>query len=302
MPLKIDGIVRKLQPHFPPANYGYAGAIRQGRLQAEKIGGAPRLSIISPPITYPSPTPPPFYSCDTASEIFLHEARWRGLIAQKIEVNFPYVSSAGNQEDIMHKLVVVREGGKTYLVGLTPFDVLFGIYPFKEITRDFLFQTSSLERPKLLMLEENPSWPLEEFNFRMMPLQTRFLEGCNTALLTADLGVGRMKNSLIIACVNRMFRFNGTLAVEGENNFFLSLPINQLSYIIDGMRSFDKDPLSSLLFLSENNLSRNVMGFSDDLSEQATQRLALESWPITAQVLYKLPIGQIMQKLFNLAY
>ncbi|KAF0134436.1 MAG: hypothetical protein FD145_661 [Candidatus Saganbacteria bacterium] len=299
MCLEIARIVRKLQPFFPFANYGYAGAIRQGRLQVEEIGGAPRLSIISPPITYPSSTLPSFYSCDTASEILLHEARWRGLIAQKIEVNFPYISSAGNQEEIMHKLVVVREEGNTYLVGLTPFDVLFGIYPFKERAGDFLPRvSSSLEEPRTLVMRENPSWSLEEFNFQMMTLQTRFLDGCNTALLTADLGIGRMKGALVIACVNRMFRFNGTLAVEGESDFFLSLPINQLSCIIEKMRFFNQDPLSSLLFLSENNLSRNVMGFSDGLAERATQSLAFDSWPITAQVLYKLPIEQIMQMLF----
>lgn len=240
IPPKIQRIAKALKPRFPAANYGLASGMPASEI---KLKGS-KLSIFRPPYLTDSKNPLPSFVCGSASRLTQQKAFKYGLDSSMLKMAFPVMAGPGF-ETFGHGICYVIEGGKKYLIGLTPFDKALGI---RGVTRfdNFWDQFIVKEYQELQLLTadrvtEAFGWDLLRKYESYIPFAARSYKGNRLGLLSLKLSI--KNGSLCMSTTSRVVYFHkASTAFIGEwaSDLSIDLPLDRLDSAVLDIKQLGK--------------------------------------------------------------
>ncbi len=284
-----------MQGRFLPQNYGYAGAIRTGKIMVENG----RLVIKTPQLSLHAPLP--FYTCDSASSFAARELTKRDIQAATIELNIP-INPVEENGTIGHKVCLASEAGETYVIGLaSPIDKFLGLFPYARMAQSSWLMNyfngqagNPFHRSPGAEIFEQPSWKLSGIAPLVRPLAAKNL--ADGRLAVAELGLGSISGLFYLALITRLMRFDDqskSAIIEWNDNLYLKLPVNDLLWIKDKISGLKKHPLEVIEMLDRLQMVDFESRIPDASLRDQGRDFKSEAWQIVVEFLNKLPVAGI---------
>ncbi len=205
-------------------------------------------------------------------------------------------NEAAPEADIIHRVVQAEEDGQAYLVGLTPFDRLLNIYPFKSASDQLVapFVHSYLSQTIFTdpfsghwrsNVEDNPVWQLEDPEPSVHVLASRLTD--RGYLVDSHLALKSLEDGgFIFGYGAVMFGYEPTNALLNQvNNVRLvtRFGLSQLAALIGKAESSRRDPEAFVCawpWATYNSTNQRELGLLNSVMSK--------NWPLVIEFLKKL--------------
>jgi len=289
-------LAREHTKYFPATRYGYAGAIKTGKVVVEKG----QLAIETPPMSLNNL---PFYSCDIASILMTRVLTREGIDCGQMVMPIA-VQPTQDDGTIYHKICVGQENDSIFFVGVTPIDQLLHIFPFGRANIPFGFGSELMpaaynpfhgSRNQETMLQERPSWPIPGCNSSVIPLFARQQEN---RLELCEFGVAAQSGTLYLCLVarimegqGRIFSFSGKWAAS----IIIETATSNIQQLIELVSKPSLHPATSLQNLLETGQANYATHRENETLYNDGLGLFAEGWPFIVTFIQKLPVEAIQR-------